>query len=359
MPLKGISLIIFCYNSEKRIKKTLEHIVNQKFTKEFAWEIIIVDNNSTDQTLKVTEQVWDSMNCSIPFQIVSEKKQGLSYARLKGIQSASYEIVAFVDDDNRLFEDWVEKAYDFLMNNPSVGLCGGQTFPHYEIDPQPWFEQVKHTIAVGDQGIGIEDITDKRKYVWGAGAVLRKPLIMKAIELGFNNITASRVPNFLGGGDDWELSWVIRAMNAKIFYNEQLKLYHYIPASRITWKYIRKNLRGYGYSSLPFDIYEWFIQGKYLSAKISWIWIRQVLSLIKQLLRYNVLLLFINFFPKGSPIAMKLEYVRGRLWAITGTNFAAYSKNVSVMRKFFVNLQNEKYHNNSLKMQQGISKSDV
>ena len=347
MPLKGISLVIFCYNSEKRIKETLEHIVNQKFTKELAWEIVIVDNNSTDQTLKVTEQIWRSFKSNIPFQIVSEKKQGLSYARIKGIQTASYEIVAFVDDDNRLFEDWAEKAFDFLANNPSVGLCGGQTFPQYEITPQPWFEQVKHTIAVGDQGKGIEDITDIRKYVWGAGAVLRKSLIMKAIELGFNNITASRVPNFLGGGDDWELSWVIRAMNAKIFYNEQLKLYHYIPASRTTWEYIRKNVRGYGYSSFLFDIYEWFIQGKYQSAKISWLWIRQGLSLIKPLLRYNVLFLFIKLFPKGSPSAMKMEYVRGRLWAITGTNFTAYSKNVSAMRKFFFNLQKEKYRNNS------------
>ena len=339
---KGISLVIFCYNSEKRIQETLEHLVNQKFTKEFAWEIVAVDNNSTDQTLKVTEQVWKTLGSGIPFKIVSEKKQGLSFARLKGIQEASFEIVAFVDDDNRLFEDWVEKAFDFMTNSPSIGLCGGRNFPKYEIEPEPWFENVKHTIAVGDQGKGIEDITDSRKFIWGAGALIRKPLITKALDLGFNNITASRVPNFLGGGDDWELSWVIRAMKARIFYNEQLKLYHYIPASRTTWQYIRKNMRGYGHSSLLFDVYEWFIQGKYLSAKISWIWIRQMISFIKPMVRYNILLLFIDSFPKGSPIAMKLEYVRGRLNAITGTGYAAYSKNVSAMRKFYFNLQNEK-----------------
>ena len=49
-------------------------------------------------------------------------------------------------------------------------------------------------------------------------------LIIKAIELGFSNITSSRVPNFLGGGDDWELACIIRAMNKKIYYNESYNM---------------------------------------------------------------------------------------------------------------------------------------
>ena len=338
MLANGISVVVFCYNSEERIEETLKHIALQKFTKKIEWELVVVDNNSTDDTLIVTEKYWKTLGCDTAFRIISEKKQGLSYARLTGIKAASFEIVAFVDDDNRLFEDWVEIAFDFMSHHHEIGLCGGQTFPHYEVTPQPWFENVKHTIAVGEQGTGIEDITEKSKFVWGAGALIKKSLVIKAIELGFINITSSRVPNFLGGGDDWELACIIRAMKMKIYYNERLKLYHYIPVSRTQWEYIRKNARGYGYSSLLFDVYEWYINGKYLHLAAFWLRLRQMVSFIKPLVKYNILLLFISLFPKGSHLAMKLEYVRGRLKAITETNFSSYAKNISSMKKFFSSL---------------------
>jgi glycosyltransferase involved in cell wall biosynthesis len=334
----GISLVIFCYNSAKRIEKTLNRIIGQKFIKEINWEIVIVDNNSTDDTLRVTEKYWSSAGCSVPFRFVTEKKQGLSYARLTGIKSAAYDIVAFIDDDNRIFDNWVETAYEFMNSYPQAGLCGGQTFPDYENPPGEWFEQVKHTIAIGKQGNGIEDVTEKRKFVWGAGALIRRSLVLKAIDLGFSNITASRVPNFLGGGDDWELACIIRALKAKIYYNEELKLYHYIPASRTTWEYIRRNTRGYGYSSLLFDVYEWYIQGKYLQWPAWCLWIRQMVSFIKPSIKYGFLLPFIGSFPKGSPKAMKLEYIKGRFKAITGMRFSDYSRSISSMKKFFGNL---------------------
>ena len=334
----GISLVIFCYNSAKRIEKTLSHIIHQNFTREINWEIVVIDNNSTDDTLAVTEKFWSSAGIKAPFKIVSEKQQGLSYARLRGIKEAAYDIIAFIDDDNRLFDNWVETAFEFMNRHPDAGLCGGQTFPDYEVSPGEWFEHVKHTIAIGKQGTGIEDITDKRKFVWGAGALIRRSLVLKAIDLGFNNITASRVPNFLGGGDDWELACIIRALKAKIYYNEQLKLYHYIPASRTTWMYIRKNTRGYGYSSLLFDVYEWYIHGKYLPWPAFWLWIRQMISFIKPSVKYGFLLPFIGLFPEGSPKAMKLEYIKGRFNAITGMRFSDYSRSISSMKLFFGNL---------------------
>ena len=122
MHKNGISLVIFCYNSENRIQETLVRIVNQKFTKGIEWEVIVIDNNSTDKTLEVTERVWKSLDCKVSFQIVTEKKQGTSYARLKGIQSANYDIVAFVDDDNRLFENWVEQAFHFMTKSRASRL---------------------------------------------------------------------------------------------------------------------------------------------------------------------------------------------------------------------------------------------
>ena len=75
MILNGISVVVFCYNSEKRIEETLKHIALQKFTRKIEWELIVIDNNSTDGTVSVTDKIWKTFGCDIPFKIISEKKQ--------------------------------------------------------------------------------------------------------------------------------------------------------------------------------------------------------------------------------------------------------------------------------------------
>jgi glycosyltransferase involved in cell wall biosynthesis len=71
----GISVIVCCYNSEKRLADTLAHLLNQK-TNSFDWEIIIVDNASTDTTNILSQKI---LSKSLPpgnFKVIVEKKSG-------------------------------------------------------------------------------------------------------------------------------------------------------------------------------------------------------------------------------------------------------------------------------------------
>src|SRR4051794_7116729 len=99
---KAISIIICCYNSSKRLPATLKHIAQQKMRSNILWEVIVVDNNSADDTKEVAVREWRKYNLSVPFKVVTEQKQGLIHAREKGYAEAAYQLLLFCDDDNWL-----------------------------------------------------------------------------------------------------------------------------------------------------------------------------------------------------------------------------------------------------------------
>jgi glycosyltransferase involved in cell wall biosynthesis len=75
---------------------TLEHLALQQVPKHISWELIIVDNHSTDGTAGVAEREWKKYFIDIPFQIVYEENPGLSYARRKGINTLLLNFSCFV-----------------------------------------------------------------------------------------------------------------------------------------------------------------------------------------------------------------------------------------------------------------------
>ena len=95
----GVSVIICCYNSSERLFETLSHLKSQK-TNNLNWEIIVVDNASTDDTFHVAEQMLRSSG--LQYQIVKEPIPGLINARLKGETVSQYEFLLYCDDDNWL-----------------------------------------------------------------------------------------------------------------------------------------------------------------------------------------------------------------------------------------------------------------
>ena len=102
-----VSVIIPAYNEEVFIGKCLESIVNQE---ELPGEIIVVDNNSTDNTARIAGRMG--------VKVVKEKNQGLIFARNKGFVSARYEIIARCDADVIVPTDWVKRIkYNFETQN--------------------------------------------------------------------------------------------------------------------------------------------------------------------------------------------------------------------------------------------------
>jgi len=112
-----VSAIVPAYNEEKYIKACLEALTNQELK---ADEIIVVDNNCTDNTVKIAKEY----NATI----VQEKKQGLIYARNKGFDAASYDIIARCDADCHPPQDWIEKIRQNFESSRINALTGPVVF---------------------------------------------------------------------------------------------------------------------------------------------------------------------------------------------------------------------------------------
>lgn len=235
----GVSIVLCCYNSACRLPVTLNHIALQKVTPDIPWEVIIVNNNSTDNTVEIAKLEWAKHNCNVPFLIVDESEQGLSNARKKGVDSAKYGYLIFCDDDNWLGNNYVENASNILENNPAIGVIGGFIQAVTEGNPPIWFQSYSDWYACGSQSYKDGDISEKT-YVWGAGMVLRKEIYYKILQLNIKSILSGRKGSSLASGEDSEISKWALLLGYKLWYSESLQLKHFIPEERLTISYLEK-----------------------------------------------------------------------------------------------------------------------
>ena len=121
-----ISVIICTYNRSQILGKTVESVAAQELPPSLNWEILVVDNNSTDET----RQVAESLRSRYPERIryLFEPRQGLSNARNTGIRESRGEIVAFMDDDETADGAWLQRLTANLHTSEWAG-AGGRVVP--------------------------------------------------------------------------------------------------------------------------------------------------------------------------------------------------------------------------------------
>lgn len=118
-----VSVVIPAYNEEAYLAECLQSIVDQE---EPADEIIVVDNNSTDNTMKLAK--------SFGARVVRETQQGMIPARNRGFDEAQYEIIARTDADTRVPSDWIKRIKTaFSKDSELVALSGPASFYNMEL----------------------------------------------------------------------------------------------------------------------------------------------------------------------------------------------------------------------------------
>lgn len=109
-----VSVIIPAYNEEKYLGATLERLTNQTLA---PYEIIVVDNNSSDRTVEIAKK--------FSVKIISEKRQGLSFARNKGFSEASGDIILRTDSDSTAPKDWIERVARVFEEDERLNTFSG------------------------------------------------------------------------------------------------------------------------------------------------------------------------------------------------------------------------------------------
>ncbi len=243
----NFTVAIPTYNGASRLPKVLEKLKGQTDIEHLNWEIIIVDNNSTDGTAKLVQQYQDSWKHPFQLRYVYEPEQGLAFARARGVKEAKGELVGFLDDDNLPAPNWVSAAYIFGQEHRSCGAFASQIHGLFEVEPNDNLKQIIFYLAINERGSQPLLYEPRKKGVPpGAGLVIRRETWLNCVPDRLFLI--GRVGKSMLAGEDAEALLYIHRAGWEIWYNPAMEIEHIIPEWRLEKNYLILLMRGVGLS---------------------------------------------------------------------------------------------------------------
>ncbi|MBN3961330.1 hormogonium polysaccharide biosynthesis glycosyltransferase HpsE [Nostoc sp. NMS8] len=240
-----ISVAIPAYNGATRLPKILDKILTQKGVEKLNWEIIIVDNNSSDNTSEVIENYQKIYDGRFHIRYFLEPEQGAAFARLRAVREARGQLIAFLDDDNLPDPNWLLEAYNFGLNHPQAGAWSGQIHGDFEVNPPENFERIQAFLAIREHGSNPHLFdADNLRLPPGAALVVRKEVWCENVPVRPN--LSGKLPGILVQGDDYEPLLYIHYAGWEIWYNPTMHTYHQIPRWRFERDYLLTLARGCG-----------------------------------------------------------------------------------------------------------------
>ena len=324
-----MSVVICCHNSAARLPETLSHLGAQKVTPDLPWEVIVVDNASTDDTIAVAEACW-RRHPAAPLRVISEPRLGVAFARDRGVAEAQYEFVTFVDDDNWVANRWVEQAASLLQDHPDVGAVGGSSTPVFEGPSPDWFpaSQTMYAISSDHWPAG-----ECHRDLWTAGMTFRRDFWQEL--QAYPRLAMGHTGKGLAGGEDNEFCWRLRLAGWKLWYEPSLSFQHYMPKSRLSWAYARRLYRGSGIGAAALAPYRSVLDpppsGTFRRLRNTWGW--QVLQNLKCLFRYpRKLVQACTGSGEGDPDILNIEQFYGSLITLI-RNRSSYNQGLRQVRE--------------------------
>lgn len=248
--MKGFSIIVCCYNSEKLISETLIHLGNLVSPKNFEFEIILIDNNCTDNTVSVARDVINNLAIEVDFIVVKESKPGLTNARIKGILSSKYEYLILCDDDNWLQSDYLLQVEDSFKNF-ECDMVGGMGVPKSDLDFPDWFYEFgQGAYAVGNSG----RVVGFNQLAYGAGLAIRRLLALKYCEIVNSLFLEDRKSTSLSSGGDSELCYLV-GLN-RIYFNDKMIFTHFISEKKLNQSFFLLLNQSFGKSEVYLFFYK-------------------------------------------------------------------------------------------------------
>ncbi|MEM7554893.1 MAG: hormogonium polysaccharide biosynthesis glycosyltransferase HpsE, partial [Cyanobacteria bacterium P01_A01_bin.84] len=276
-----ITVAVPTYNGASRLPVLLEHLLSSTGVEHLNWEIIIVDNNSSDRTADVVRQYQFSWTKYCPLIYCLETKQGAAWARILAVKKARGEIIAFLDDDNLPAKDWLLEAYKFGKEHPKAGAWSGQIHADFEVQPPEKFEQIQNFLAIREHGDQSHIFDAKNLRLPPAAAlVVRKKAWDENVPL-IPSLTG-KLPGLFIQGDDYEPLLYIYRGKWEIWYNPKMHTYHQIPAWRLEKEYLLVLASGCGLSTFQLRI----INSQ--TWQIPFIFIKTILSNLRRVINHLI-----------------------------------------------------------------------
>ncbi len=293
----GLSIVICTYNGVERLLNVLKHINNLSIPTGLDYEVLIMDNASTDGTKDWIDKTIVSSNWKFKLSVISESKPGLNFARLTGARNARFDWILFCDDDNLLDSQYLQYWHYTINICSDVGAVGGYGIPLFDIPVPDWFQRYKHSYALGPQ----QDNTGYLKHgetLYGAGMFILKTPVLRLLDSGVNMVMSDRNGGKLSSGGDLEWCYLLQLSGWKLYYHEKMVFHHQIAASRLLWSYYIKLKSGISSGAGLLFTYQFMF--KYGTINAHPFLLSYLYQTIKALFVYIYVSIKLNLFFKGS-----------------------------------------------------------
>ena len=232
------TILICTYNRAGYLAETLDSLAQISADPGFSWNVLVVDNNSSDRTREVVESRIASF--PVPLRYLFEGRQGKSNALNTGMAASKASIIVFTDDDVQVAPGWLEAGVRPLLERADIDYTGGPVRPIWTGPRPAWLDETGNlggTIAVKDHGPEPFVFEERLKTPLGVNMAVRR----RAIErVGGFRPDLGRNGKSLLGQEQAEFFYRTRAAGVRGLYVPAMILDHVVPASRLTHSYFRR-----------------------------------------------------------------------------------------------------------------------
>lgn len=253
--MNGVTFLICTYNGAARLPQTLGHLAAQQVPAGRPWEVLLVSNASTDDTLDTAPRLWAELGAPTTLRVLNEPRPGKENALVRGFDEAGYEYMCIVDDDNWLAPDYVAQIAAVMDIHPEIGILGARAEGAFEVTPPAWFARFEAVYAVGPQAPKSGPLAALDAYLYGAGSVVRRSGWQRLRAAGFAFTASTKRGKIIVSGEDLELGYALRMLGYALWYDDRLRLRHFMYKERLTWEYLFRIGQGTALSGMTSIVY--------------------------------------------------------------------------------------------------------
>ena len=228
-----LTLLIPTFNRSRELLRALRSVAEQTLDPAL-WECVIVDNNSTDDTAEAVARFAEE-HPTLQIRRVVEPKAGVSHARNRGLQEARTELIASIDDDERINPDFLEAYLRFFDTHPEANIAGGKIIAEYPSGRPAWMSRWTERPIANPMDYGEEIRPFPKGALPGGGNMAFRRSV--ALRYGFDT-QLGRVGGKLIGGEENDFFLRLVASGETLWYVPQAVMWHIIPAEKLTPDYL-------------------------------------------------------------------------------------------------------------------------
>jgi glycosyltransferase involved in cell wall biosynthesis len=233
---RDASVVVCTFNRCASLADTLDAIGAQQLPPAFDWELIVVDNNSSDDTRGTVER-FAATRPDLAVRYAFEPKQGLSNARNHGIGLACGEFLFFTDDDVLPATDWLATLVQGMREH-GCDAAGGYIEPLWQAEPPLWLtERFYGFLAVRTDSEGPKVARTEEEMPFGANLAFRRAVFDR---IGLFDPHLGRKGNVLAGGEEIDVLMRVVHSGGRVVYFPAARVLHKVEAFRLTKRYFRR-----------------------------------------------------------------------------------------------------------------------